>query len=186
MHKEDLFFEKLEKSKYKSFGEKVYSDSFPPCERRLFSLIEPLIREKKEFNFFIIHKNEENNSPIGIISLWEFETFVYIEHFAIEEYERNNGYGKKVIDSLIKNEKKPIILEVEPPKGYIEKRRINFYKQFGFTLLKEQYLQPPYSKNNKPIPMKLMTKSSIELQKNEVFSFVKVIYKEVYNFYDFF
>ena len=85
--------------------------------------------------FFLIIDSLDTPKPIGIISIWYFEDYIYIEHFAIDENERFKGKGKEIIKTLIDSIKMPIIIEVEPPLDEMTKKRVRFYEGLDFELL---------------------------------------------------
>ncbi len=157
------------------FAEKLFISAFPKEERRDVSLQ----REYTDFNK-LFHNNLllVNQEPVGFISYWNFEDFLYIEHFAIDETKRNGGYGRKVLEHLEKNTKLPIVLEVELPENEISKRRIEFYQRQGFKLVKETYYQPPYRKEDNYLPMMIMMNADSDTVS---FEHIKsTLYKKVY------
>ena len=172
-------FEKIQQSQYKDFAEEVYIQSFPRDERRDFSLIYELIGKEK-FSFFIITDEQENNKPVGIISLWGFSYFAYIEHFAVKKNLRNKGYGSKILDMIKENTPKPIIIEVELSNSLDAIRRINFYKRKGFTLVNEKYIQPSYSPERNAIPMQLMITTNDSLQQFSIKEIISELHHNVY------
>lgn len=173
--------EKIQQSQHKVFAEKVYIQSFPEDERRDFSSIYKILKEEKGvFDFFVIIDDEYQNGPIGILSYWNFKKYIYIEHIAIEESFRGNGYGSIVFEMLSNIIQVPIILEVEPPDNDYSKQRIKFYKGLNFTLIDKEYIQPPYSKDKNYIELKLMTN---DISLFNIISFddiVKELYYRVY------
>lgn len=60
---------------------------------------------------------------------WEIEDFLYIEHFAVKEEYRNGGYGGMLLDALLAEKKRPMVLEVELPEDALTRRRIGFYER---------------------------------------------------------
>jgi len=162
------------------FVERIYIESFPPDERRPVSEFHNLIDTEKAFTVFII-MDEDNR--IGFITLWTLGDFIYAEHFAIAPEYRNEGYGKRVMESFIDATDIPIILEVELPDTEMARRRIGFYRRAGFRLWEIPYEQPPYEKQYDPVPMCLMTLRNIDLNKD--FDKVKdILYKRVYRLND--
>ena len=51
----------------------------------------------------------------GMISYWNFGTFVYVEHFAIDPSLRGGGTGSEVLAELRRSLGRPVVLEVERP-----------------------------------------------------------------------
>ena len=87
----------------------------------------------------------EVNNFVGEILYWEFENFVYVEHFCVEPSMRNKGYGQKILSLL---PKKTLILEIDPPKNEISLRRKGFYERCGFVENPFRHIHPPYKKGN--------------------------------------
>ena len=100
--------------RYNEIARQIYETSFPEDERRNFDLLKAL-DGKSDFDFFVITDKQAN--AIGIISLWSFKEFIYIEHFAIQQNERGKGIGSSVLSSLANKYSKPVLLEVELPEN---------------------------------------------------------------------
>ena len=93
--------------------EKLMTQSFPSEEYRELEELRKYTDTKTHFyNNIIFH----NNTPVGLITYWDFGHFYYIEHFAIDPAQRNGGYGKSVLNHLCQLLKHPIVLEVEIPE----------------------------------------------------------------------
>jgi|WetSurMetagenome_2_1015567.scaffolds.fasta_scaffold123169_2 ribosomal protein S18 acetylase RimI-like enzyme len=157
------------------FFEKLLNMAFPDNERRattqqrLFADNHPLF-----FPLVLL----EDQKPFGILSYWNFTSFIYIEHFAILPECRRQGLGKRAIQAL--NFSQPIVIEVELPIDKTSKDRIRFYENLGFTLWESEYLQPAYSPQGSPIKMQLMVKGNL----TENFFFNKIrstLYRHVYS-----
>ena len=95
--------------------------------------------------------------PAGFLAVWEFESFIYIEHFAVDPALRNSGTGSAMLQELVKQYQKPICLEVELPEDELTRRRIGFYERNGFVFNEYPYIQPPISKGKSPVPLRIMT-----------------------------
>lgn len=163
--------------RYDEIARQIYETSFPEDERRNFDLLKAL-DGKSDFDFFIITDKQAN--AIGIISLWSFKEFIYIEHFAIQQNERGKGIGSSVLSSLANKYSKPILLEVELPENDLAKRRIAFYQRHGFAVQPYDYTQPAYDKTKQSLPMIVMIKADFEITKRFFDSSIATIYKEVY------
>ncbi len=117
----------------------------------------------------------------GVITLWEFSDFVFAENFAVKKDFRNKGIGATLLRDVINEYTgKRIILEVEPPKNEIQKRRIMFYERNGFTLSPFGYTQPPLRENAEKVELLIMhtgkdlTEEEFKSIRNDVF---RVVYK---------
>lgn len=138
--------------------EKLYIDSFPPIERRLFANVEILL-EKKDVPFRMIAAMD-GSKLLGFLSFWEFDGFRYIEHFAVDESRRGEGIGSALLEYFIKDsDKTPIVLETEIPESSTDaRRRVDFYMRHGFILWRlVKYMQPPYDEGVEELEMRLMT-----------------------------
>lgn len=154
----------------------TYTDSFPVEERRPFPFIKELIDEKDLFRLYVI---ERDYQYAGFITLWFFDDFVYVEHFAIDPAARNGGIGAKTIELIRDIAAKPVVLEVELPVDEFSQRRIGFYERCDFVLDSHVYFQPPYHMGDKELEMRLMSTQGYVTDEN--FEAVKrLIYKYVY------
>jgi len=161
------------------FVEKLYIESFPPNERRPVLQMRHLLEENDKFYMFVLV--DENNTRIGFINYWTLDSFIYLEHFAINPEQRNGGYGKKSIESLIKSTQLPLLAEIElPTSSDFAARRLNFYKNAGFKVWNIPYEQPPYEEGFDAIPMLLLTYRELDLNVNEEFV-INQLYLHVYN-----
>jgi len=157
--------------------EKTYNDSFPEAERRAFSLVRELLRDNPSFSLYVLLRG---NQYAGFITAWQWDDFVYVEHFAIDESARNGGIGGKAMSQFMNLFEKPIILEVEIPVDEMSRRRIGFYERLGFVLDNHVYYQPPYREGETWLEMRLMSFGKIDLI--ESFDTVKSqIHTYVYN-----
>lgn len=164
-------------TRYHDYMERLLTASFPPDEYR--DLVELRHHTDNRANFYnnIIL---DGSTPIGLVTYWDFGDFCYIEHLAIDPGQRNGGYGKKLLTHLSELLKRPIVLEVEPPTEEMAQRRINFYKRQGFVLWEKEYVQPPYRKDSKELPMYLMASGGLDCEKD--FERVRAkLHQEVYN-----
>lgn len=159
---------------------KIYENSFPPDERRLFKNVVSLLNDTRFSLSAIMFENE----VMGMLSLWDFTSFVYIEHFAISEEFRNNGLGSYVLKKLIQDENRQIVLEVELPEDTLSLKRVKFYERFGFSICHELYTQPPYEQNKASVPMLIMAKHTIAALP-EFQNIKKTLHQEVYGFFSF-
>ncbi|WP_165154809.1 GNAT family N-acetyltransferase [Parabacteroides sp. ZJ-118] len=140
--------------------EKTYTASFPEEERRDFSLVRRLLEEDNRFEMYALLRD---GIYVGFITGWQFEDFVYVEHFAIEESVRDSGIGAKAMTGFLALRKDPVVLEVEMPTEEMSKRRIRFYERLGFVLDHHVYFQPPYREGEAFLEMRLMMYGELDL-----------------------
>lgn len=161
------------------FVERLYIESFPRNERRPMGAFHSLIENENIFTVFVVLNDEDER--IGFLTYWEFDDYIYAEHYAIAPEFRNGGNGRIAMETFIQQFDKPIVLEVELPETEISKRRIGFYERIGFKLWNIEYQQPPYEEDGSPVPMFLMTQGNIDLNK-DFDSIKEELYSKVYNF----
>lgn len=162
--------------------EQTYTQSFPESERRPFPLVRRLEEENPAFTVYALFKQTKQESEpmyAGFLTAWDFNDFVYIEHFAIDEAARNGGIGGKALKQFLASCQAPVVLEVEIPTDDLSTRRIGFYERLGFRLDTHVYYQPPYQKGGPTLEMRLMTYGDLPL--SDRFEAVKTtLYKNVY------
>lgn len=152
---------------------KILDQSFDPSLHRSYD------RQKKltDNPLFNIVTKEKEGKTLGFITYWDFDSFIYAEHLAVDEALRGNGLGAELVKEVL-NLGKPLILEVEPPETEIDKRRVKFYERLGLIFHNYEYYQPPYDK--KFDFEKLFVMASKELNKEEFLKAVDKIFKNVY------
>ena len=156
--------------------EKTYTSSFPKEERRDFSLVRKLLEDDSRFEMYALLRD---GIYVGFITGWQFEGFVYVEHFAIDESVRNGGIGAKAMAVFLALHEDPVVLEVEMPTEEMSKRRVGFYERLGFVLDHHVYFQPPYRRGESFLEMRLMAHRKLDLERS--FERVKsTMYQNVY------
>ncbi len=166
-------FEIVTEKTFPTVYEKMES-AFPYEERRDF-IDQKECLGKKYFNFFEIFDGE---NPVGFISPWVFEGFVYIEHLAIDANKRGGGYGSKTIEEIKKLYNKPIILEAEAPETEQQIKRIKFYERSGFNVNPYPYTQPSYH-GGEGVPLKILSYPR-PISQEELENFISITKKYVY------
>ena len=153
----------------------LIEEAFPSAERRTYEGQKALLSKT---NYHLFFQGEEQNVE-SIMAVWEFSSFIYIEHFAVSKQKRGSGIGSACMKTFLENAKKPVILEVEKPCDSITERRIMFYERIGFHLNPFAYEQPPLQKNYGPLPLHIMSYPS--LLTAQQFQEIKTqLYREVY------
>lgn len=172
-------FLNIESASECQFVEDLYITAFPPEERRpLYKLYSLYNREDSPYNIEVI---EEENKIVGFITYWDFEDYIYVEHFSISDKYRNGGFGKRsLLEFMAKMNHRPLVLEVELDTDEMAKRRIGFYQRLGFTLWDQlPYIQPPYLEGGMSLPMYLMSANGLDVAAH--FEEIKdTLYRKVY------
>ena len=169
---------KLEKYLAGEFDEiyTIMEQSFPEDERRTYEQQKALLNE----NSYSIYVYKENKKVISFISVWQFDGFSYIEHFAVNGNFRNRGLGAKMLTELVPKLSGIVCLEAELPETEMAVRRIGFYERNGFFTNDYPYVQPPYSKEKNPVDLLIMTYGR-KINENEFENIKNNLYKKVYN-----
>ncbi len=146
----------------------IYSTAFPVHEQRnRQQQIEAFSSKNYHLDVWI-----ENGKLQSFIAYWEFDTFIYIEHFAVDKELRGQHIGSKTLISFAGNKKKVIILEIDPLIDEISRKRFSFYEKTGFRLNPFKHFHPPYRKEYPPHELLVL-------------SYPESINEELYNeFYD--
>lgn len=140
----------------------LYHASFPPAERRPDNKLSALM--ETEASPMVVNAIKMDDEFIGLITFWEFDHFVYIEHFATVHHVRGMGLGTKTLDFVKSKFSKPIVLEIEMPESSpIAARRMEFYRRNGFKPLWDfNYIQPPYSPELPSMQLLLMSTGEVD------------------------
>ncbi len=118
----------------------LYLSAFPEEERRELDYhTETMLCEQFHCDVVL-----DDNAPIGILFWWDLGEFTFVEHLATSPLVRGGGYGAKILEGLIAESEKPILLEVEHPEDELCRRRIGFYERMGFVLNDHPYRHPSY------------------------------------------
>lgn len=134
---------------------KIYEESFPPDERRSK---EQQLEIFNADNYEVIEiKDESENLLVGFIAYWEFEEFIFVEHFAVASSQRGKGIGGKYLNDFVAKHTKPIVLEVEPPIDEMTKKRVVFYERLGWHLSDFQHIQKAYVPGRNGVLLQLMS-----------------------------
>lgn len=122
---------------------KLYQISFPHHEQREKGSQEKILSDS-EYHFCLIY---DKAVFVGLILYWESTDFIYVEHFCILPEMRNKQYGQKAL-TLLMEQNKILLLEIDPPVDDISKHRKKFYERCGFVQNSFSHIHPPYHKEN--------------------------------------
>lgn len=155
----------------------IMEESFPVDERRPYEAQKALLTEKEYFKTLVVKGQGEIQS---FMTVYELDSLVFLEHFAVSPKYRNWGLGAKMLAELLASADKPVCLEVELPDTDLALRRIGFYERNGFYLNEFPYIQPPLAEGQKEVPLCVMS-SGRALNQAEFTKIKQEIYKIVYN-----
>lgn len=168
----------LAESDHPHFAKELFESAFPDEERPPFGEI----KKRNTDNFHFLVATLEDDEPVGILTYWTFEEFVYIEHFAIAEELRNQGLGKAVFLNFLSQQTQQIILEVELPNTEVADHRVEFYASMGLFQNTQEYWQPSYNKKENVLKLPMLVMSKYELDDDEFDEMRQILYKNVYHY----
>lgn len=154
----------------------IFEKSFIPSELRLYNEMLDYFMEQR----FKIYGVKDSNIIKAAISVWEFNQFVYIEHFAVDPKYRNQNLGTIMINTIQDMYKRNIVLEVEPITDDMTYRRVEFYKRNQFCFNKYQYIQPPYRPLEEDVVLHVMTYPD-PINKDQFTEITSLLCEKVYN-----
>ncbi len=166
--------ERMEKEDFDLFFSALES-SFPPEEYRTYDGQRELL-ENEKYKIYVLRDGE---GPKAFITMWDLDGFQFLEHFVVDPAYRNQGLGAKVLGEIKSMLSGPICFEVEPPETEYARRRIAFYQRNGFHVNDYPYIQPPYSRDKKGLPLLIMT-SGGKMSPEQLEKMKQAIYKNVY------
>jgi GNAT superfamily N-acetyltransferase len=157
---------------------------FPESERRNLELQRKYADEHPNFTVYAACNGDR---LVGFFTLWTFEEFSFVEHFAVIPVLQGRGYGTRILQYIKEIAKTPLLLEIEVPFSEEQEARKHFYEKNGFEKLDKFYYQPPYTEGGICIVMHLMKYGKIVADSCvesdvKLYSYVKQIYAEVYSF----
>lgn len=134
---------------------RLLSKSFPAGERRDAAGQRALLSDSA-------YRIDILRAPSGgvqaLMASWDFDDFVFFEHFAVDPACRSGGIGGQMLDALLARAHKSACLEAELPETEMAARRIGFYERHGFTVNADYpYFQPALVPGGSPLPMHLLT-----------------------------
>jgi ribosomal protein S18 acetylase RimI-like enzyme len=154
----------------------LYETAFPVDERRHFDDLVQLSKAENEMHIKIEYLG---NEILGFIIYWDFANFVYVEHFAVSEKFRDNGYGSRMFRDFLKHTEKTLVLEIETPDNVLARKRLQFYQRMGMFSLPFHYIQPPYNTDTKPVNMLILSNKNI-VAESEFEEIKTEIFEKVY------
>ena len=169
---------------FERITKKTFDEIFPLLEQA-FPVTE--LREKErqramlEEEHYRLYGVRKDGVFAAVFATWEIEDFLYIEHFAVREDCRNGGWGGQLLDALLEEKGRAMVLEVEEPEDELTRRRIGFYERHGLVYNDYPYLQPPMREGQEMLPLRLMTKPAA-IDEKTYERYKKQIYKIVYKF----
>lgn len=146
--------------------ENLYKNSFPIFEQRTVEQQEKAFASDK----YHLDCYFKEGLFIGFISYWEFDDYIYIEHFAILRELRGSGYGSTLLKEFICRNSKQALLEIDPVTDEISAARLRFYKACGFYENSYLHTHPPYRNEFEGHSLVILTTNN-EINEEKYFRF---------------
>jgi ribosomal protein S18 acetylase RimI-like enzyme len=152
----------------------LYYRAFQPDERReAADLVAQM--ENKAFTLLMIMLYDK---PVGLVAIWQFSSFIFVEHMAVTEQFRNRKIGETVIKMIVDNQEQPVVLETAHATDNISSSRLAFYQRAGFDIIDENYEQPAYNSEKNAVKMLLLSNRLI--MPDPVEDIIQEIHRVVY------
>ena len=86
-----------------------YGGEFSADERRSREAQRKIL----DVSWYHLYGYRAHGELMAFLAVWEFDTFLFVEHFAVRKSCRNGGLGAVLLTQLTTQSRKPVILEVE-------------------------------------------------------------------------
>ncbi|MBB4823076.1 ribosomal protein S18 acetylase RimI-like enzyme [Sporosarcina luteola] len=150
--------------------------SFPNSERRTYAGQKALLEDP---HYRLLTRTDDNNRITAFLASWEFTTFRFVEHIAVDPVMRGSGTGGNLMSHYMEESTKPVILEVELPDSELAQRRIGFYERLGFHLNPFDYMQPALQEGQTDLPLYIMSYPR-PITEDEFTHYKETLYSVVY------
>ncbi len=154
--------------------EALFMASFPVEERRPAASLHRAVQQEERFSWWAVIEHDE---AVGLLAHWDFPKLIYVEYLAVRADQRGRGVGSRLMENWLKEQTRPVVLEVEPPTDAERRRRVAFYEHLGFVLLPDPYEQPSYGVAP-GLPLRLMRRGETTLTAEQI---ARTLYHEVYH-----
>ena len=104
---------------------RLLTQSFPATERRGAAGQRALFSDSA---YCVDILRAPDGGVQALIASWDFDDFVFLEHFAVDPACRSGGIGGQMLDAMLARCGKRACLEAELPETELAARRIGFYE----------------------------------------------------------
>ncbi len=162
---------------YQSFRD-LYVESFPIFEQRTATQ-QAYAFQCERYKLLVF---TDGDTFLGFISYWDFDTYRYVEHFAVNAVLRGKGYGSRMLQAFLQTTDKVTLLEIDPVVDSVSEARLRFYKKCGFHENPYPHRHPAYRSEYKPHSLEVLTakrKITKEEYKRFYMDLSKTVMKEI-------
>jgi GNAT superfamily N-acetyltransferase len=154
----------------------LMQQSFPPSEFRSFEGELSLF----QYTNYQVLVAESDGMIQAFIAEWRFDTFHYVEHFAVNPNMRGKGFGSSILRTYLSKTTLPVVIEVEAADTIETKRRIAFYERLSFKLSDIEYTQPRLQHSSHDVLLRLMVYPT-KVMRDELLLMKECIFNGVYH-----
>ncbi|MEW5560313.1 GNAT family N-acetyltransferase [Enterobacter asburiae] len=122
-----------------SLVDNLYSHAFPWHEQRE----DVAKRQALAHPDYALEAWYDGDIFVGLSGTWRFGDYGYIEHLAIDDSLRGQGYGKRLLARLLARNPRTL-LEIDPLTTDIAHKRLRFYQSMGFVANDYAHTHPSY------------------------------------------
>lgn len=151
---------------------RILLTSFPADELRPYGAQKALMTQPN-FTAYI------TKDCSAVLTLWQLDSFSFIEHFAVDAAKRGQGLGSSLLQDILREFPCPICLEAELPDTELAKRRLDFYHRNGFAVNHYPYIQPSYGADRSPVPL-LILSAGDPINESQFSHIRDTLYRQVY------
>jgi len=117
----------------------LYESAFPLHEKRsLTAKIRALNHANYQLQAWF-----DGDLFVGMMGIWHFGDYFYIEHLAVNDTLRGQGYGKRMLNQFLEQSPQTV-LEIDPLTTEIARKRLHFYQSLGFQVNHYPHTHPTY------------------------------------------
>ncbi len=156
---------------------KMLTDYFLTDEYRLYDAQRAILSDERYSLYQFI--DDKTKKLIGFISFWKLDDLYFIEHLAVDECYRKEGYGSKILAEGLSKTTGDVVLEIELPSDDVGRKRLSFYQKNNFFFNEYKYRQPPLNAGDAAIPMNILSYKK-PLTEEQFIAVAKTIYRDIY------
>lgn len=156
----------------------LFENSFIPSELRPYDAFSHMFYNHD----FQIYIEEQDSQVIAALIVWEFQDYIFLENFAVDQHLRGQGIGGVFLEKL--KDFYPnydMILEVEEDKNDLTHRRIQFYQRHQWLFNDFHYQQPSLRENMVGEELYIMSYPSL-LSEEQFLKRKKELFHKVYQY----
>ena len=130
-----------------------YGGEFSADERRSREAQRKIL----DVSWYHLYGYRAHGELMAFLAVWEFDTFLFVEHFAVRKSCRKRRTWSGTSDTADSAVQKTGYTGGGTATGELEARRIAFYERNGFVMNPFEYMQPAMGEDRHAIPLRIMS-----------------------------